>query len=131
MVFYGRYLMQMEQITKGIKGVTIDSAIKMPYFWELQDNAYYGYIIAILLVLFLQAFWNYEYYNKKTKSVYVMKRLPDRKEYKRTIWVSPIIQAIAIIVIMIVHTGVDLLLYAFATPDIALPADYISYILPF
>ena len=131
MVFYGRYLMQMEQITKGIKGVTIDSAVKMPYFWELQDNAYYGYIIAILLVLFLQAFWNYEYYNKKTKSVYVMKRLPDRKEYKRTIWVSPIIQAVAIIVIMIVHTGVDLLLYAFATPDIALPADYISYILPF
>ena len=131
MVFYGKYLIQMEQITKVIKGVTLDSAVKMPYFWELQDNAYYGYMIAILLALFLQAFWNYEYYNKKTKSVYVMKRLPDRKEYKRTIWISPIIQAAAIAVIMIIHTALDLLLYAVATPGIAFPADYLSYILPF
>ena len=131
MVFYGKYILQMEQITKGIKGVTLDSAIKMPYFWELQDNAYYGYIIAILLALFLQAFWNYEYYNKKTKSVYVMKRLPDRKEYKRTIWFSPIIQAVIIGIVMIVHTAIDLFLYAVATPDIALPSDYLSYILPF
>ena len=60
-----------------------------------------------------------------------MKRLPDRKEYKRTIWISPIIQALAITVVMIVHTAVDLFLYAVATPDIALPADYLAYILPF
>ena len=60
-----------------------------------------------------------------------MKRLPDRKEYKRTIWISPIMQAITITVIMIIHTAVDFFLYAVVTPDIALPTDYMSYILPF
>lgn len=131
MVFYGKYLLQLNIISKGIKGVTIDSTIQMPYFWDMQQHAYYGYIIAILLAVFLQAYWNYEYYNKKTKSVYVMKRLPDSKEYKRTIWSSPIIQAFAIAIIMIVHTAFDLFLYAVVTPDIALPADYASHILPF
>lgn len=131
MVFYGKYLLQLAYVTKGMKGVTIDSAVKMPYFWNLQEHAYYGYIIAVLLTLFLQAFWNYEYYNKKTKSVYVMKRLPDRKEYRRTIWISPIIQAAFITIIMTIHTTLDLFLYAVATPDLALPADYLSHILPF
>ncbi len=131
MVFYGKYLLQLAHITNSIKGVTIDSTVKMPYFWDMQEHAYYGYIIAVLLALFLQAFWNYEYYNKKTKSVYVMKRLPDRKEYQRTIWISPIIQGAFITIIMVVHTMIDLFLYAIAAPDMALPADYLSHILPF
>ena len=103
----------------------------MPYFWELQEHTYYGYILGILLVLIVQTYWNYAYYNKETKSVYVMKRLPDRKEYSRTIWVTPVIEAVFIAVIMVVHTMLDLCLYAFVTPDIALYPDYLSHILPF
>ncbi|MDO4546314.1 MAG: hypothetical protein Q4C25_09160 [Bacillota bacterium] len=130
-LFYGKYLTQLNEIEDSIKGITIDPGVRMPYFWDLQEHTYYGYILGILLVLFLQAYWNYEYYNKKTKSVYVMKRLPDRKEYHRTIWVVPGIQALAIAVIMVVQTLVDFCLYVFATPDIALYSDYLSHILPF
>lgn len=130
-VFYGKYLMQLNTIKDSITGITIDPNAVMPYFWELQEHAYYGYIVGILLTLFLQAYWNYEYYNKKTKSVYVMKRLPNRKEYPMTIWIAPIIQALAIVMIMVAQTVIDFGLYAFATPEIALHPDYLSYILPF
>jgi preprotein translocase subunit Sss1 len=82
-------------------------------------------------VILVQSFWNYSYYNKETKSVYVMKRLPDRKEYSRTIWVAPVMEAVIIALIMTGNILVDLGIYAFFTPDIALPADYLSHILPF
>ena len=131
LLFFGRYLLQLNAINNSIKGITIDSGLKMPYFWQLQEHTYYGYILAMLLVLFIQAYWNYAYYNKETKSVYVMKRLPDRKEYGRTIWISPVIEAISIAVIMVAHTLTDLCMYAVATPDIALYPDYLSHILPF
>ena len=131
LLFFGRYLMQMNEISSSIKGITIDSGLKMPYFWDLQAHSYYGYIVAVLLVLFIQAYWNYAYYNKETKSVYVMKRLPDRKEYQRTIWTAPVIEALCIAMIMVFHTAVDLCLYAVATPEIALHSDYLAHILPF
>lgn len=129
--FYGKFLMKLKVINNSIKGITIDSGMKMPYFWELQEHTYYGYFLAILLVLFIQAYWNYAYYNKETRSVYVMKRLPDRKEYQRTIWISPVIEALSIAVIMAVHTFIDLCMYVVATPEIALYPDYLSRILPF
>ena len=131
LLFFGRFLLKMRAIESSIKGITIDSGTQMPYFWELQEHTYYGYIIGILLVLIVQTYWNYVYYNKETKSVYVMKRLPDRKEYSRTIWATPVIEAVFIAVIMVVHTMLDLCLYAFVTPDIALYPDYLSHILPF
>ena len=131
LVFYGKYMMQLEEINKAIKGVTIESGLKMPYFWELAEHSYYGYILGILLVLFLQAYWNYKYYNKETKSVYVMKRLPDRREYARTIWGAPLIEALAAAAVMILHTVVDLCMYMIVTPEIALQPDWLSRILPF
>lgn len=131
LLFFGRYLMQLDLIKNSIKGVTIDSGVRMPYFWDMQEHTYYGYIIAILLVVLLQAYWNYEYYNKETKSVYVMKRLPNRKEYPRTIWVSPVIQAFFIAMIMTLHTAIDLVVYVLGTPKVALHPDYLSHILPF
>lgn len=60
-----------------------------------------------------------------------MKRLPDRKEYSRTIWVAPVIQALLIALIMAAHTALDLCMYILATPKIALYPDYLSHLLPF
>ncbi len=130
LLFYGRYQTQLKEIESHIKGVTIDSGLKMPYFWELQDYTYVGYLLGIIMVFFIQAYWNYAYYNKETNSVFVMKRLPNRKEYPRTIWVAPLMQSILIFAMMILHTAVDFCLYA-AAPDIALPEDYLLHILPF
>lgn len=130
LLFYGKYLLQLNEMKSRMKGVTIDSGLKMPYFSELEAHAYYGYLAGILLVLFLQAYWNYAYYNKETRSIFVMRRLPDRKEYLRTIWVVPVIEALLIAVIMAANTVIDFLWYVM-TPDIMLPADYLSHILPF
>lgn len=131
LIFFFQYLMALNKIQSSIKGITIVSGVKMPYFWDLEAHTYYGYIIAILMVLFLQAYWNYEYYNKKTKSVYVMRRLPDRREYPKTIWVAPIMQALFIAMIAVIHTAIDFCVYVLSTPEIALHADYLSHILPF
>ena len=130
-VFYGKYMLQMEEIEAATKGVTIDPSVRMSNFWELQEHSFYGYILAVLLALLLQAYWNYQYYNKTTKSVYVMKRLPDTRESTRTIWIGPVIQALMIVMLMVVQILVDLCLYAFVTPDIALPPNYLSQIIPF
>ncbi|MGF6376580.1 hypothetical protein M2140_001657 [Clostridiales Family XIII bacterium PM5-7] len=127
LIFLFRYIMHFNDISNSIKGVTIAAGVKMPYFWELQAHSYYGYFFGILLVIILQTYWNYQYYNKKTKSVFVMKRLPDQKEYWRTIWVAPVIQAGIIIAVMMVHVAVDLMVYVLATPEIALYADYLSF----
>ena len=113
--------MQMRIISRSIKGVTIDPGAMMPYFRDLQHHSLYGFFAAILLALLVQAYWNYTYYNKETKSVYVMKRLPDRKEYSRTIWTAPVIEAVTIVMIMLGCVLADLGIYAFVTPDIALP----------
>lgn len=120
LIFYGKYMMTLKAIESSIKGVTIDSGIKMTPFWELQQHTYYGYIFAIIAVVLIQAYWNYSYYNKETKSVYVMKRLPNRREYTKSIWLGPVIEAVIIAVVMIVHTLIDYCWYILATPDIAL-----------
>ncbi len=131
LLFFAKYIMQMRLIERSIKGVTIDPGAIMPYFWEMEHHTFYGYFAAILLVILVQSFWNYSYYNKETKSVYVMKRLPDRKEYSRTIWVAPVMEAVIIALIMTGNILVDLGIYAFFTPDIALHSDYLSHLLPF
>lgn len=127
LLFFGRYQMQMKVIESSMKGVTIDSSLKMPYFWELQNHTYYGYFLAIVLILVVQMYWNYAYYNKETKSIYVLKRLPNRKEYPRTIWVSPVIEAVFIVLLMAAHTFIDFCVYM-TTPDMALQADHFSQI---
>ncbi len=130
LLFFGRYQMQMNAIESTMKGATIDAGLKMPYFWELEEHTYYGYLLAVILVLVMQVYWNWAYYNKETKSVYVMKRLPNRKEYPRTIWVSPVIQAVLIVLLAVAHTLIDFCLYL-TTPDLALHADYLTHIFPF
>lgn len=130
LLFLTRFGMHMREIMIHIKGEMLDSEYLMPYFRELQSHTLYGYLAAVLLVVSVQAYWNYAYYNKETNSVYVMKRLRDRKEYPRTIWVSPVIEAIIIILIMMVSLVSDLVIYALVTPDAALHADWMSHILP-
>lgn len=130
LVFLFRYILHLRDIQSGIKGVTIASGLKMPYFWDLEAYTYFGYAAAALMVFFLQAYWNYEYYNKKTRSIYVMKRLPDRKEYTRTIWAAPFIQALAIGMVGAAHTVIDMGIYVLGTPEIALYPDYLSKMLP-
>ncbi len=129
LLFLFRYYMQIKIISRSIKGATIEPGISMPYFSELLTHTLYGYFAAILAAFIVQAYWNYAYYNKETKSVYVMKRLSDRKEYPRTIWVAPLIESVIILIIMIVNLAVDLGIYVFGTPDIALRPDYLMHIL--
>lgn len=130
LLFLFRYILRLREIQGGIKGVSVVSGMKMPYFWDLEAYTYVGYIAGILMVFVLQACWNYQYYNKKTKSVYVMKRLPDRKEYRRTIWAAPAVQALSVALIGAAHTAIDLVIYVLGTPDIALYPDYLSKLLP-
>lgn len=131
MIFLFRYITQLNLVKESMKGLSIASGVRMPYFWQLQEHTYYGYILGILIVFSVQAYWNYEYYNKKTKSVYVMKRLPDQKEYGRTIWAAPAIQALFIAALMVLHTAIDIGVYIVGTPEVAFYADYLSHIVPF
>ena len=60
-----------------------------------------------------------------------MKMLPDGKEYRRTIWAIPVIEAFCIVAVMILHILLDVCVYVFMTPELALYPDYLQHILPF
>ena len=49
-----------------------------------------------------------------------MKMLPDRKEYRKTLWAAPLIQALFIVMIMVLHIVIDFCIYTIGTPGIAL-----------
>lgn len=124
LLFFGRFMINLQEIR-------ISGSGYMAYFNSLMEYSCLGYAGAMLLVPVLQAYWNYCYYNKETKSVYVMKRLPDRSLYSRSIWAVPVLEAMIICAVMLANAAADFLIYLIVTPDTALRPDYLYHILPF
>jgi len=92
----------------------------MPPFAEMISGYLNGFyvlagsmIIAILL--------NYRYHRKNSKSVYIMKRLPDRWEFHKRCLTLPFIGMILAIVAAGVMGLIYYGLYIYATPAQCLP----------
>lgn len=110
----------------GIQTRTLREGAVMEPFAELLDQHLVGYLILALCMFALVAA-HYAYYSQGSKSIYLMRRLPDRKYLRRTCWTLPM----AGVVICILAALISLLLffgvYVGFTPKECLPWNYGGY----
>ncbi|MDF2656212.1 MAG: hypothetical protein K0R19_2686 [Bacillota bacterium] len=100
------------------KKVLMDGAI-MPDFVKLLGNSLAGFLITVLSMIGI-LLYHYLYHFQGSKSIYLMKRLPDRWELWKRCLSLPILAALVSFciaaVLLIVYFGIYLLI----TPEICL-----------
>lgn len=79
----------------------------MPDFAELLGTALLGFPLAALLGMGAAAYWNYAYHRSGSMSIYLMRRLPDKRELHRRCLSFPL----AGIAILLLAGFLTLLLY--------------------
>lgn len=78
----------------------------MPDFVELLGESLRGFFL-YCLVLLVVVVWNYLYYYQGSRSIYLMKRLPNRFELHKRAWVLPVaavgITLLAALVVLVLY----------------------------
>ena len=87
----------------------------MPLFSELLGNAFFGFTVMLILMAAL-VFLHYASLNGISKSIYVMKRLPQRSAVIRYVCGMPVLGAALIIACAAAILLIYWLIYRFATP---------------
>lgn len=103
----------------GRKWVLIDDAV-MPYFSQLLHGSFWGLTaVAACMPVIVLLFYLYHY--QGSRSIYTMRRLPNRRELWRRCLTLPVLTIFACLVLAAVLTALYLGIYLWATPDICLP----------
>ena len=92
----------------------------MEPFFELFGRSLGGYLIVILCMLAGVAV-RYAYYWQGSKSIYLMRRLPDGGLLHRTCWVRPMVRMGLSLLAALVSLAVFYGIYVFVTPAVCLP----------
>ena len=87
----------------------------MPLFSELLGNAFFGFTVMLILMAAL-VLLHYASLNGISKSIYVMKRLPQRSAVIRYVCGMPVLGAALIIACAAAILLIYWLIYRFATP---------------
>ena len=94
----------------------LNSSAVMPDFIQLLEHSLIGFPIAALCAAAL-TFYHYLYHYQGSKSIYLMRRLPDRTELLRRCLTLPLIAAAAALaaatLLLILYFGI----YMFVTPE--------------
>lgn len=98
----------------------------MEPFFELFGRSLGGYLIVILCMLAGVAV-RYAYYWQGSKSIYLMRRLPDRKYLHRTCWVVPLIRIEMCVLVAVASVLLCFVIYVTMTPAECLPWNYGGY----
>ncbi len=88
----------------------------MPPFWELMQGALWGFYLSGALCLFHAILFYYSHY-QDSKSIYTMRRLPNRWELWRRCLAIPGLFLALTIGSALILTGVYWLIWRFATPE--------------
>lgn len=96
-----------------------DSRFYMPSFAEMMDSRYYLFLVAALIMAVL-AVQNYRYHLQGSKSIYLMRRLPDQKDFARRCLTLPAMGILAIIFSAAILTGLCYCSYIINTPEVYL-----------
>lgn len=105
-LYYYHTLLQKWVLQKGVL---------MEPFSVLSDGIFRGFWIGFLLLGIL-AFCHYRYYYQGSKSIYLMKRLPDRWLCLKSCIVVPIVVGILFLIIMVLLYGIYFGIYIWVTP---------------
>ena len=93
----------------------------MPAFFELLDKALLGYLV-LSVGMVVMAVYSYSYFYQGSRSIYLMRRLPNRFELPRRCLTLPVA---AILICMLAALGNGVLyygIYRLLTPVECLPA---------
>lgn len=98
----------------------------MEPFFELFGRSLGGYLI-VILCMFAGVAMRYAYYRQGSKSIYLMRRLPDGKYLHRTCWVVPLIRIGMCVLVAVVSVLLCFVIYVTVTPAECLPWNYGGY----
>ena len=105
---------QLYHIYKSQK-VLIDGA-KMPYFKELIDGTLDMFVFTILLMVVLIGY-HYFYHYQGSKSIYLMKRLPDKWELHKRCLTIPVLAILTTLIVMGIFCLAYYGIYLYCTPQ--------------
>lgn len=98
------------------------SGAMMPDFVEILDSALLGFgLLALCMVVFL--FDHYSYYRRGSKSIYLMRRLPNRWEQHRRCLTLPLAAIVLCALLALVLLCLYFLIYMLVTPEVCLQPD--------
>lgn len=89
-------------------------------FMEILDKRLMGYLI-LAACMFVTVAIRYAYYRQESKSIYLMRRLPDGGLLHRTCWVRPMVRMGLSLLAALVSLAVFYGIYVFVTPAVCLP----------
>ena len=93
--------------------------MRMPGFFVLVDD---GFDVLLLGCVFLVIVFmmHYDYYRRGSKSIYLMKRLIDSKDLRKTYIGTPCIYGLIFLVTGLVLSAIYYVIYRFVTPQMCL-----------
>lgn len=97
----------------------LQQGVLMPDFADLLGSHLYGFLIVALCMLAV-VIYHYVYHRQGSRSIYLMRRLPDSMELHRRCWALPVLCALASILLAFVMLLIYYAIYMLATPDACL-----------
>lgn len=121
LIYIGRYLTNRNQLYEivGTKKVLIDGA-KMPSFDILFDGSLLGFVLVGIVMVGLVVY-HYYYHRMDSKSIYLMKRLPNKWELHKRCLSLPIVGIVISIITMVLLWAVYFGIYMLFTPQQCFP----------
>ncbi len=106
----------------GSKDKYLIEGAKMIPFEALMEGRLNGFVfVAIILVALTIGHYAYHYNNQGSKSIYLMKRLPNRWDLHRRCLALPALGTVILVIIMILLWFIYMGIYYFFTPQQCLP----------
>ncbi len=93
-----------------------DPYVDMLPFWDIAKDGYRGFFVIALTLIWL-AWYHYHYHSQKSKSIYLMQRLPSKNELKKRCLTLPITAAIITAATALILTGIYYISYITLTPE--------------
>lgn len=119
--FLDRYLDARRQLFTYAEGIRerIDGAIIAPFHTMI--NFYFVGFFFVICFMLGYIIYHYAYYRQDSMSIYLMKRLPNKRELHRRALTVPCIAALATVGVAIAAILFYYIIYFLATPKACLP----------
>ena len=93
--------------------------MRMPGFFVLLDDAFDAFFLGVVILVFVFAM-HYAYYRRESKSIYLMKRLKNRKLLRMSYFGTPCIYGLIFLGTGILLLIIYYMIYRFVTPQMCL-----------
>ncbi len=120
--FVFHYIVALEQLYRPLNtgGRRLIPGAVITDFYDVFRHAWGGFWI-LLVVMLIYGIFHYTYFTTDTKSIYLMRRLPDRLERYRRVVTLTLVWVLLCVLSAVLCFVFSYLIYRFATPDECLP----------